>query len=236
MLSTTRAIVLRTFKHGDRSTVLKAYTEAFGARSYMVRAGGRSGARDAALQPLSRLELVVTETHEREMHAVRELRMDRPYTHLHTEPIRGALALFTQEVFYRTLREESADPALFAFAQEVLEAMDHGGNVSNFPLVLLVHLARHLGFFPEPPSSGEEGFDLREGSFFRGDPPHEQCMDRTDSAAFAMLMDTGIGDVTGDIVASVRRSLLERLLVYYRLHVHGFGELRSMEVLQQVLH
>ena len=44
MLHTTRGIVLRTFKHGDGSNVLKAYTEAFGARTYMVRTGKRGGA------------------------------------------------------------------------------------------------------------------------------------------------------------------------------------------------
>ena len=98
MLHTTRAVVLRTIKHGDRTVVLKAYTELFGLRSYMVRSGGKGGVAPSALLPLSRVELVVTENTEREMHTVRELRVERPYTQLHVDAIRGTLALFTQEL------------------------------------------------------------------------------------------------------------------------------------------
>ena len=60
MLQTTRAIVLRTIRHGDRGVVLKAFTEASGLRGYMVRTGGKGPSRMAALQPLARVELVVT--------------------------------------------------------------------------------------------------------------------------------------------------------------------------------
>ncbi len=234
MLHTTRAVVLRTIKHGDHTTVLKAYTEAFGARSYMVRVD-KSASRNAALQPLARLELVVTETNEREMHAVRELRVDHPYSSLHIDHARGALALFTQEVFYRSLREETADPALFAFVQRSLEAMDKGDDIAHFPLVLLINLAKHLGFSPEPPAPDEDRFDMQEGCFFRGIPQHGQCMEPAQSAAFASLLKADFLIGVPPMSTALRRDLLDLLLVYFRLHVEGFGELRSLEVLQQVL-
>lgn len=235
MLHTTRAVVLRTFKHSDKGTVLKAYTEAFGIRSYMVRTGARKDGREAALQPLSRLELVVTETGDREMHTVRELRVSMPYLRLHVEHERGLLALFTQEVFYRTLREESQDPSLFAFVMNVLEVMDSSDELANYPLVLLVELSRHLGICPAPPNVGDEHFDLREGCFFAGVAQHDLCLTSEVSAAFAQLMMADIGHPSARIPASVRRSLLDGLLTYYRLHVEGFGELRSLEVLRAVL-
>lgn len=232
MLHTTHAVVLRTFKHGDRSTVLRAYTELFGARSYMVRIGGRNASRNAALQPLSRVELVVSETGERDMHAVRDLRIERPYVRTHAEPMRGVLALFAQEVFYRTLREESADPGLYAFVQAVLESMDTDEDLAHHPLRLLVNLSRHLGFFPEAPSPGEDRFDLREGCFFKGDAPHDLCMEPSSATLFATLLE---GRVPSPSSAEVRRRLLDDLLIYYRLHVEGFGELRSPEVLRAVM-
>ena len=235
MLHTTRAIVLRTFKHGDRTTVLKAYTEAFGARSYMVRIASKSGSRNAALQPLGRLELVVTETSERDMHAVRELRVEHPYTRLHIDHARGALALFAQEVCYRTLREETADPALFSFIQAALEAMDTGDDIAHFPLILLTQLTKHLGFFPEPPTIGEDRFDLREGCFFSGTVHHEHCMEPALSKAFASLLTVDFAHGSASIPSTTRRELLDQLLVYFRLHVDGFGELRSPEMLHQVL-
>ncbi len=235
MLHTTRAVVLRTFKHSDKGTVLKAYTEAFGIRSYMVRTGSRKDRREAALQPLSRVELVVTESGDKEMHAVREIRVSMPYLRLHVDHERGLLALFTQEVLYRTLREESQDPALFAFVMQVLESMDSNAELANYPLVLLVELSRHLGICPAPPGPGEGRFDLREGCFFAGDAQHDLCLTAEVSTAFAHLLSSDSGHPTTRIPAVVRRSLLDGLLTYYRLHVEGFGELRSVEVLRTVV-
>lgn len=236
MLHTTRAVVLRTVRHGDRTTVLKAYTEAFGLRSYAVRAGGKGGVREALLQPLSRLELVVTEMPERDLHQVREVRSERPYVQLGEDPMRAAFALFMQEVLYRTLREEATDPAMFAFVQEALEALDGWPDLAGLPNRFLLHLARHLGFFPEPPDAGEDRFDLREGHFFHGAPPHEFCLDPALSAELAALLELPLHrGAFPDRTPGHRRALLDGLLLYYRLHLPGFGELRSPEVLRAVL-
>jgi DNA repair protein RecO (recombination protein O) len=239
MVQTTRAIVLRTIKHGDKSTVLRVYTERFGLRSYMVRTAAKGPARPAALQPLSRVELVVPEAGEHELRTVRDLRIDRPYTRVQQEPLRGVLMLFAQEVLNRTLREESADAQLYAFVQDALESMDVGLDMAHQPLLLLVGLSRHLGFFPEGPDEDESRFDLREGYFFRGDAPHEFCMEPKQAALFAELI-ARVEAAEGDPAplrtsAEVRRRLLDDLLIYYRLHVEGFGELRSLDVLRAVL-
>ncbi|MBS1937348.1 MAG: recombination protein O N-terminal domain-containing protein [Bacteroidetes bacterium] len=235
MLQTTRAVALRTFRHGDHTTVLKAYTEQFGLRSYMVRTGPRSAVKPMHLQPLARLELVVTEDRERDLHAVREARILLPYTGVASDPRRGMLLLFAQEVFYRTLREGVQDPALFAFVMNTLEAINGGPELGRIPLDLLVGLSHHLGFLPEPPLPGQDRFDLREGRFFHGAPDHAFCMDHASSAAFAGLLH-GKHGTAASIPAAGRTALLGHLLMYFRLHVEGFGDLRSPEVLHALLH
>lgn len=236
MLHTTRAVVLRTFKHGDNAIILKAYTELFGARSYIVRISKRGSAKPALLQPLDRLELVVSETGEREMHTVREVRMDRAYLGIAGDPARGLLLLFAQEVFYRTLKEESPDPDLFDLVQRTLEEIDTGDNLAQLPLLLLVRLAQHLGFLPEPPGPGEDRFDLREGHFFSGVPQHGFCMDRNSSMDFAQLLKAESTGVDVPLASEARKRLLEQLLDYFRIHVEGFGQLRSPTILHALLH
>jgi DNA repair protein RecO (recombination protein O) len=235
MLHTTRAVVLRTVKHTDKSTVLKACTELFGTRSFVVRTGQKGMSKSAALQPLCRVEMVVAGSADRDMQSVREIRVERPYMRLQNEPMRGLLALFTQEVLYRTLREESGDAPLFAFVQDVLEEMDTGPDVVGFPLTFLIQLMYPLGIGPEPPTQGETDFDMREGHFFTGPAPHEFCMRPPESALFASLLESKLNTVAGNAPSSARRKLLDDLLVHYRLHVDGFGELRSLPVLQALL-
>ncbi len=235
MLHTTQAVVLRTFKHGDNSVILKTYTDSFGARSYMVRTGKRGGVKPAHLQPLDRLELVVTESREREMHAIREIRIANPFIGIPNDPIRGMLLLFAQEVFYRTLREETPDAPLFNFVLETLEDIDTGENLGQLPILLLVRLAEHLGFLPEPPEPGEDRFDLREGHFFRGAPAHGLCMDTPNALAFAALLKAGTTGTTLSLRPEIRKHLLDDLLTYFRLHVEGFGQLKSPAVLHDLL-
>ncbi len=64
---------------------------------------------------------------------MREVRVERPYTNLSMDPVRGTVALFVQEVLYKVLRDEAADPALFEFIQEALESMDTAEDLSHFP-------------------------------------------------------------------------------------------------------
>jgi len=236
MLQTTRAIVLKTIRHGDHTVVLKAWTERFGTRSYMVRTGGKRGAATAALRPLNRLELVVDEHPERDLHAVRELRVERPYVRLPYDAVRGALALFVQEVLYKTLRSEAPDPGLNSFVEEALETMDTAADVRHYPLVFLLQLSGHLGFFPEAPTEDQEHFDLQEGHFINTTRPHGHTLGPPLSRGFIALLDIDLDRLSAvDIPGTQRRALLDHLLLYFRLHLEGFGELRSPAVLHEAL-
>ncbi len=236
MLQTVHAVVLKTVKHGDRTIILKAWTRHGGARSYAVRMGGRKGSSAAALQALTRLELVVDERSDSDLHPVREFRVERPYLNLHQDPVRAALALFVQEVLYKVLRTEVEDEALDGFVQDALEVIDTGSDLRAFPLVFLVQLSGHLGFYPEAPSAGEDHFDLKEGCFLPAGAPHGHTMGPPLSHAFIKLLGADFKDLAAiSIPAAQRRGLLDHLLLYFRLHIDGLGELRSPAVLHTTL-
>lgn len=236
MLQTARAIVLKAIRHGDRTIILKAWTTHAGTRSYALRAGSKSGPSMAALQPLNRLELVAQERPENDLHSVRELRVERPFLNLHQDPVRTAIALFVQEVLYKVLRAEAADPRLDHFLRETLERIDTADELQCFPLVFLIQLSGHLGFFPEHPSSDEVYFDLQEGCFLRSDIPHGHTMAPPLSHAFIDLLDIDLDNLgAAKVPASLRREMLEHLLLYFRLHIDGLGELRSPAVLHATL-
>jgi DNA repair protein RecO (recombination protein O) len=236
MLTTARAIVLKTIRHGDRTVVLKAWTDHHGLRGYLVRAGGRRGQAMAALQPLNRLEVVADEHPERELHPVRELRVERPYQQLHNDPLRISVALFVQELLYRTLRQEAADEALDHYVRHALEILDTAPDVRNFPVVFLVQLSGHLGFFPEAAEEGEDRFDMMEGRFTAQARAHGHTLGPPLSTALAGLLERPLAEQhLAALPARLRRDLLDHLLLYFRLHLDGLGPLRSPEVLHQVL-
>lgn len=236
MLVTTQAIVLRTIAHADHRVVLRAWTRHAGVRSYLVRTSRRKGISPAAMLPLNRVELVADEQDGRDLHAVRELRVGRPFVAIPFEPVRGAVALFAQEVLHRVLRTEGEDLALDSFLHEAIEAIDTASDLRCFPLVFLLQLSGHLGFFPGPPSSSADHFDLQEGCFTRFGIKHDHTLAPPLSTALIHLLDVDLGHLhEADLASELRRPLLDHLLLYYRLHLDGLEPWRSPTVLQAAL-
>lgn len=233
----TRGVVLRTFRHTDRTHILKALTERFGSRSYMVRSGGRGGASPALLEPLARVELVVSEDPERDLQRLHEVRSVGPYERVHLDPVRGTLAMFMQEVLYHALRQDAPDPRLFAFVEERLEVLDAEDlDPVIFPIRLLLGLAERAGVFPNIQGSEQERFfDPREGHFIIGPPQHADCFDERLSSDLAQLIEAWPSEPAQRSSVDRRQALLEGLLLYFRLHLPGFGRLNSPEILRSVL-
>lgn len=228
--------MLRAIPHGDRLLVLKAWTVHAGACSYLVRAGGKRGAASAALLPLSRIELVAEERPNRELAHAKEIRVEEPYERLHADPIRAAVALFMQELLCRVLRAESADHELDASVRLALHALDTSPHLRWLPHLVLLQLSGPLGFRPEPPDAGSDHFDLEEGRFTPSGQRHGNLLAPPLSTALARLLDHLPGEDPGIALSPAqRRQLLDHLLLYYRLHLEGVGELRSPEVLHAVL-
>lgn len=232
MLHTTRAIVLRTIRHGDRSVVLKTYTERNGLRSYLVRSGGRSGVKPALLAPLARIDVVEDERRDRDLHWLRDARLEASAIDT-ADPHRAAVVLFTQELLLRVLKEEAADTELFACLHTILGRIATDTVPAALPIALLLELTPHLGFHPEPPQRDEANFDLMEGCFIAGDAPGGFTLRPPLSTALASVLadDAALQHMPG----SVRRDLLDHLLLYFRLHVPGFTDLRSVVMLRQVM-
>jgi len=233
MLLTTRAIVLRAIRHGDRTAILKTYTEHDGARACALRLGGRSGAPHALVQPLSRVELVLDQHPDKDLAAVKEIRLEAPSVP-QDRPERAAVVLFLQEVFLRVLRTECADAGLFAFAHAAIGSAVMEQDLAQVPLRTMAGLIQHMGILPSPPEHGEPNFDLLEGRFIAGDAPSGHTLRQPLSTWMAALFDEGATELPR-LSAAQRRDLLDHLLLFIRLHLDGFGELRSVSVLREVL-
>ncbi|MFZ1694242.1 MAG: DNA repair protein RecO C-terminal domain-containing protein [Flavobacteriales bacterium] len=233
MLVTAEGFTLRAIAHGDRSTILKAWTRHGGARSYVVRTGAKGP--HAALQPLARIEIIADEKPDRELHIARTVRVRQPFTRIPFDPVRGTVALFAQELLVRVLRGESADEELHAVVEEAIEAIDSAPDLRWLPHLLMLRLCGPLGFMPEPPDQGCDHFDLREGRFVPGGPRHGHLLAPPLSNVLADLMHAQAWSGPSAIPATQRRDLLDHLLLYYRLHIEGLGEMRSPAVLHAVL-
>lgn len=237
MLVKTRGVVLSTLKYRETSIITKIYTEALGVQSYIVN-GVRNkgkGSRMALFQPFTLLEMVAYTSPKGGLSRMSEYKSAYPFSSVPFDIRKSSMALFLSEMVSRTVKEEEENAPLFYFLFQAIVTFDEMENgFENFHLVFLLQLSQHLGFGP---GSGAEiveqvVFSQRAQAASSTAAPtvlalqaHEQLFDQ-------LLQEPDYAAIPN---GRVRRELLDILIRYYQLHIDRLGEIKSLDILAEVL-
>lgn len=242
MFLQTRAIVFRQTRYSDTSLVVKLLTEHSGLMSIIVKGahGPRAKIRASLFQPLNLLELVIDYKEKSDLHYVREARVEHTYSTVPGDIRKTSILLFLNELLYKSIQEEAQHSELFEFIHDQLVFLDKEEEITAaYPLLFVIQLTRLLGFFPHGNYDGhpETVFILQEGHFSRSREIFEdQLLSGEECSWFAKVMDImPEGHAAVNIPARVRHSLLDKLLLYYRMHLPITGEFKSHHILHEVL-
>jgi DNA repair protein RecO (recombination protein O) len=239
MLHQTRGIALHSTKFSETSSVVKIYTELFGLQSYIIKGIRKQNARikSGLFQPLTLLDLVVYHREKASLQNLKEANYSYPYQEIPFDIRKSSIALFINELLYKTIHEEEAHEELFSFIFKSCLQLDAiRDDFSLFHLVFSAQLTRYLGCMPQLNYSVKTPFmNLREGIFQAEIPGHADYMDAGMSPLFFQLLMAREGVVSIHIPAKTRDALLDMILIYYRLHVTGFREMQSHHILHTVL-
>ncbi len=240
MLHKTRGIVFKTTEYGDSSIIVQIFTEKFGLQSYIVNGARKPRAKMSRnmFQPLHLLEMVVYHKGAANVQRLKEVKNSPVLQSIPYDLIKSSLAMFLNEVLYKAVKQQSADEHLFEFTANAIEWLDHQTEgLANFHLFFLVRLTQYLGFYPDRNlAAGFAYFDLKNGVFSNSkpgsilylSPPHTQNLLALLQSNFENISQLKMGN-------DERRHLIQKLLDYYTLHIEGFGNVRSHEVLEEVL-
>jgi DNA repair protein RecO (recombination protein O) len=240
MLHKTRGIVFKTTDYGESSVIVQVFTEKFGMQSYLVNGAKKPKAKISRnmLQPLHLLDMVVYHKNTGNVQRIKELKNSPQLQTIPYDVIKSSLAIFLDEVLYKSVRQQSADENLFGFVFNAIEWLDHQTEgLANFHLLFLVQLTRYLGFYPDRYLAGDaDYFDLKNGLFSRYKPDSVWYLSPPHTQNFSTLLQRSFENIAQfKLNNDDRRYLLQKLLEYYALHIESFGNVRSHEVLEEVL-
>ena len=230
MLHKTRGVALSYIRYKESSIIAKIYTEAFGIQSYIVN-GVRSSSsktnRIALFQPLTLLDLVVYHKAKHDtVHRISEIKCYNPFLTLPYDVTKSSLALFVTEILGKTLKEEEANEPLFDFIEQSVIYLDEADKgFENFHIQFLLQLASYLGF-------GIESLQDLEGELKNHRFPQMADAKELKATEELLLHDYG---KTVMLDRTRRLSILEKLLFFYKIHMDTLGEIKSLEVLREVL-
>ena len=240
MLHKTRGIVLKTTLYSESSVIVQVFTEKFGIQSYLINGVKKPKAKIPmnVLQPLHLLDMVVYHKVNTQLQRVSEARPSPVFKSIPYDVIKNTIVQFLNEVLYKSIRQQGAEDALFSFIYNAISWFDETEKPSaNFHLAFLLKLSRFLGFAPhEQTRKDQKYFDLQEGEFTSLPPIHPYFIDRIDAdylnslfyCPFEKLIEIEFNNTT-------RRFLLDKILVYYTLHTASFGQIKSHQILEDVL-
>lgn len=239
MLTKTQAIVLHSLKYGETRLIVDMFTRQFGRLSFIVSMPktAKSKMKKQFFQPLSLLEIETDVRPKMQLQKLSDVRLASPFASIPFHPHKLSMALFLAEFLYYALRSEQRNELLYDYVESSILWLDgQEDRFANFHLVFLMRLSRFLGFYPnlDHYQTGDY-FDLRESEFLSAPPLHRDFLypEEADKVQLMMRMDYPTMHLFR-MSHQERNRLLEVTLIYYRLHLPDFPEMKSISVLQEL--
>lgn len=235
MLVKTQAIVISSVRYQEKSLIVRCYTASDGLKSYFVRdafTGKKNLQKIAYFQPLTLLEIEAIHKNKGTLEQFKEIKLFQAYEQIPTDIRKSTIALFLAEILQHSIREEQANPSMFTFLETAFLWLDAHEQVSNFHLVFLLELTRHLGFYPDCTDIQLPLFNLQEGVFTQQSSPG--TLNPYETETFKKLIELNFDQSAQTFHVSERQQLLKILVDYYTHHLDGFRKPQSLEVLQAV--
>ena len=244
MLHNTKGIVLRVTKYGDTSIIMTAYTELFGVQQYMVkgvRVTSKKGANKGVFyQPAAILQMEVYHSPMKQLQMVKEVSWDFVYQNVYSDVLRNAVATYIVEVLQQTMQPEP-HPELFYLIEDTFKQLDKGGPslVSNLPIYFLIHLSQTLGFGLQGVYSNDTPIlDVHEGNFVANKPLHPYFLEGLEAQTASTFLSLQLYNELEMIHlnGAQRKKILELFQLSLSWHYKKFSEIKSLPILQAVLH
>jgi DNA repair protein RecO (recombination protein O) len=232
-----KAIILQAIKYGDKKFILKLQTWHHGLVTVAAVVGKAASAKikSGSILPLSLVEVQLVLKQSKEVHQLSEATCYSIHDNIHQSLSKLGIAQFINEILIKSLKEQQGNAHLFEFIETCLKFLnDAEKDYENLHLYFLIELTRYLGFEPHNNYTPQSPyFDCREGRFSALAMALPLGLNKEDSLLFSMFLKENM--LKAKMPNGQRQRLLEILLAYYRLHVPGFNEVKSLEVLREVM-
>ncbi len=248
MFCKTEALVLHTIKYGEQKLIVDMFTREHGRLSFIVQIPktGKGKLKKQYFQPLTMLSVETDVRPQVRLQRLREVSILIPFTSIYISPVKLSLCLFLSDFLYHALKGEQQNEPLFDYVTTSLQWLDgRERDFANFHLVFLMHLSRFLGFYPNlnrdewnsTPYVSDRSlyFDLRAATFCSDPPPHRDFLMPDEASVLQLMMRMDYPTMhLFRLNRQQRNRCIEIALLFYRLHLPDFPDLRSLEVLREL--
>jgi len=237
MLVSSSAIVLSKVRYQDNDLIIKCLTRDLGVVSYMVKnisVSKKSKNKFAFFQLLNILDLETNYNPNRSIQYIKDLKIKYSFKSLHTNIYKSSVVMFLSEILSTIIHNEIEDVELFDFIEDSLIWYDRSKDSSAFYLIFLMKITNYLGFYPDCTNMDYNYFNLEEG-LFENSKNSKYVISGDDLVLFKTILGIKFDSNKLPFIDKLKKKyILKNILIYYKLHVDGFKDPKSLKVLNQI--
>ncbi len=234
MLVKTKGIVLKSMKYSETSLILDIYTEEKGLRSCIVSGVRKVKSKTASLyQVLQILDLIIYDKDAQKLNRIKEASSAYLYRSITLDIHKTNLAIFLIDIASHTIKEHEANAELFSFLEMYLRYLDNTtDSIALLSLKFMLDLSSFLGFEPLDNYGLQDiCFDLEEGKYVPEDSRGNYILNAELSQHIRTIHKMEMQDVQSYKIPKAERTVLvDKLVLYYKLHMEGFKDPKSLEI------
>lgn len=230
----SEGIVLKSLKYSETSLILDIYSKEKGLCSFIV-----SGVRKAkskmtnVYKPMNLIDFIAYNA-DNKLSRIKEASYAYSYEALNLDVIKSSIGIFLIDLARSCIKEREQNEALYLFLKNELIRLDQTeGSIALLPLKYCISMASHLGFsLNNNFNIDTKFFDLESGGFMDNNLRKRYLLSEELSLHMHHLLSDSIEPA---LSKSERGQLLDQLINFFKIHIDGFKDLRSLSVLRTIL-
>ena len=237
-MSNSRALVIKSIKHGETSLIVSCYLEEIGYRSFLVKglySSKNSRFSKAHFFPLNVININYSFNLSKNLGFIKEVKSEVLFNSLHSNVQKSSVIVFLSEILNSVFKEElEVNQDLFDFLLNSLVWYDNVIECNNYHIKFLIELSKYIGFHPNIINENDLYFCLESGTT-SNIKPNGGSINGEDLKLFRKLLGMKFEDLnTMNISRESRTSILKKIIDYYSLHLQMFKTPKSINVFAEV--
>jgi len=231
----TEGIVLQKIDYSETSLILKVLTQEKGLQSFIFQGAKRKNKKGQLVSPLAILNITYFQRKESDLSKISAIELAQILNDIPVNPIKSSILFFINEVLQKTIKEEEVNAELYSFLRHSIEILDAMNSYSHFPIKFLLELLKHLGYYPIIEKDATY-FDYLNGKLTKHQPSHPNYMEGENMAYLKLLFEVDYTNEDLKIPYPNRQIILSNILEYYKMVISDFKSLKSIDVLESIMH
>ena len=218
-----KGIVLSKIRYKDNALIVTLFDEDYGKKTFF-KTISKKGKEQVYFEPLSFIDYTTNNSSNKKWQSIKSLNL------LHTYPkdnilLENCSRYFISDFLNKVLHEEG-NPHLFQFLSNTILEIGYT-NYSDQLIRFLIEISPFLGVYI--PSNGSFHFDLIESDFCQLKPSHGSYLDKLELLNVTKFK-SGV-----ELNKLDKKNLFETLMRFYSFHFEGLQNLKSLDILKEVL-